>query len=424
MHALVRNNSWTPNAVDMTPPGSETLTAYRTVHGIVFARGKVHGKKVAFVSSRSTYGHESDSAIFFRDMNDPRFMRHGVKSFRRATKAMNFAFNWSYIDSKHTAYQLTGWYPQRAKGTSPDFPILGTGRYDWKGYKPKTHEADWLGQSHIPHVVDQPYMVSWNNKQAPGWAAADDQYGFGPIYRQQMIAKRISRDLRGGKKISLPQLVQSMEEAATEDIRGVKLLPILFRALGHPSDPKLKAAIAELRAWRRAGSHRRDLNRDGKDEFTPAITLMDAWYPKLLGAEFRPALGKKLFRKTQGMIGFGAPGGRAPSEYPSFSDGWYGYVSKDLRDVYGPRPQGAYSRPYCGRGSKAKCRAALRRSLLAATKVTPQQEYGFGDCSSDPNPACWDQDRATHTSGISIPELIFQNRPTFQQAVSVTHGVK
>ena len=26
-------------------PGSQTLTAYRTVHGIVFARGKVHGQE-------------------------------------------------------------------------------------------------------------------------------------------------------------------------------------------------------------------------------------------------------------------------------------------------------------------------------------------------------------------------------------------
>jgi acyl-homoserine lactone acylase PvdQ len=424
MRPLVRNNAWTPNGVDMTPPGSETLTAYLTVHGIVFARGKVHGKKVAFVSSRSTYGHEADSALFFRDLNDPKFMKGGVSSFRKAAKFMNFAFNWSYIDSKHTAYQLTGWYPQRASGTSPDFPILGTGNYDWKGFDPKTREASWLGDAHLPHVVDQPYMVSWNNKQAPGWSAADDQYGFGPIYRQQMIAGRIRHDLRGGRKMTLPQLVQAMEEPATQDIRGVKLLPILLHAIGNPHDSKLKAAIAELRAWRKAGSHRRDLNKDGADEMTPAITLMDAWYPRLLAAEFKPALGKKLFKQTRGMIGFGAPGGHAPGSYPSFSDGWYGYVSKDLRDVYGAHPRAPYSRGYCGRGSKGKCRAALRKSLLAATKVTPQQEYGFGDCASDPNPACWDEDRATHTSGISTPELIYQNRPTFQQAVSVTHSVK
>ena len=424
MDQLDRTNSWTPNAVDMTPPGSETLTAYRTVHGIVFARGKVKGKKVAFVSARSTYFHEADSALFFKDLNDPKFMRQGPRSFDRAAKAMNFAFNWSYIDSKHTDYQLTGWYPQRAPGTSPDFPILGTGKYDWKGYDPSTHTADWLPQSKHPHALDQRYLVSWNNKQAPGWAAADDKYSFGPIYRQQMIADRVRRDIRGQKKIALPQLVQAMDEPATEDIRGVKLLPIILRGIGNPADPKLHAALARLRAWHAAGSHRRDLNKDGHDEMTPAITLMDAWYPKLVAAEFQPALGKKLYQQTQGMLDLGAPGFYAPNGEPSFSDGWYGYVSKDLRDVFGPQPRGAYSRGYCGGGSRSKCRAALRHSLAAALKVSAADVYGYGDCAGDPEPSCWDQDRAVHTSGISTPEMPFQNRPTFQQTVSITRSVK
>ena len=29
---------------------------------------------------------------------------------------INFAFNWAYIDADHIAYQLSGWYPQRAQG--------------------------------------------------------------------------------------------------------------------------------------------------------------------------------------------------------------------------------------------------------------------------------------------------------------------
>jgi acyl-homoserine lactone acylase PvdQ len=119
MQELDRTNTWTPNGVDDTPPGSETLRAYRTVHGIVYARGKVDGKKVAFVSARSTYFHEADSALFFTHMNNPRFMRDGPASFRRAAKSMNFAFNWSYVDSRHIAYYLTGWYPQRAAAHRP-----------------------------------------------------------------------------------------------------------------------------------------------------------------------------------------------------------------------------------------------------------------------------------------------------------------
>src|SRR4051794_13742109 len=320
MEKLERTNSWTPNGVDSTPPGSETLTAYRTVHGIVFARGTVHGRKVAFVSARSTYFHEADSSLFFLDLNDPRFMRHGYRSFDAAAKRMNFAFNWSYIDSKHTDYQLTGWYPQRAPGTSPDFPILGTGAYDWQGYDPSSHLADWLPQARHPHALDQRYIVSWNNKQAPRWAAADDQYGYGPIYRQQLIAERVRRDIHGGRKIGLPQLVKAMEEPASEDIRAAKLLPIIERAIGEPRSPKLRSALATLSAWRRSGSHRRDLDRNGTYEHERAVEVMDAWWPKLLGAEFRPVLGATLYGQLESLSGQGVVGHGGPSA-PDFAQG-------------------------------------------------------------------------------------------------------
>jgi acyl-homoserine lactone acylase PvdQ len=38
MEKLEKTDAWTPNASDKTPPGSEKLTIYRTVHGIVYAR--------------------------------------------------------------------------------------------------------------------------------------------------------------------------------------------------------------------------------------------------------------------------------------------------------------------------------------------------------------------------------------------------
>src|SRR5207237_8160620 len=88
-------NPWTPNASDSTPSGSETLTAYRTVHGIVYARGTVGGKPVAFVSARTTYGHEADSAIGLFRLNDPSFL-HDPESFRQAADGINLGFNWAY----------------------------------------------------------------------------------------------------------------------------------------------------------------------------------------------------------------------------------------------------------------------------------------------------------------------------------------
>ena len=138
MEKLVKKESWTPNTIDQTAAGSQTMTAYRTVHGIVFARGKADGKKVAFVHDRSTYFHEAESVIGFGELNEPAKVT-GVEGFKKAVSNINFLFNWGYVDSEHIAYALSGAMPQRAKGTSPDFPILGTGQYDWKGFDPKTH---------------------------------------------------------------------------------------------------------------------------------------------------------------------------------------------------------------------------------------------------------------------------------------------
>ncbi len=418
MEKLQETDSWHPSVADSTPAGSETLTAYRTVHGIVYARGRVHGKPVAFAHARSTYFHEADSALGFSELNDPGYV-HDPSSFQQAASHINFLFNWSYVDADHISYYMSGWMPQRAPGTSPSFPILGTGKYDWKGYDPATHTADWLPFAKHPHITDPDYLVSWNNKQAPGWAAADDHWAYGPIYRNQLIQDRVKADIAHGRKMTIAQLVQAMDEPATEDIRAVKLLPIMLRAVGHPRSGALRAAISELRAWEAAGGHRRDLNRDGHDEFTPAIELMDAWWPKLLQAEFKPILGPRAFGAVENMTIFGDT---------SFSDGWYGYVSKDLRRLFGRHERGRYSRVYCGasrrghpsmRKLRRRCRLALQRSLRAAMSVPASQLYG-GSCAKDPEPACADKNTFTYASAITIPAFPYQNRPTFQQVVTLT----
>jgi acyl-homoserine lactone acylase PvdQ len=419
MEQLVRVNSWQPTLADTTPAGTETLTAYRTVHGIVYARGTVHGKPVAFVHARSTYFHEADSALGFSQLNDPGFI-HDPASFQRAAAKIGFLFNWSYVDADHISYFMSGWMPQRAPGTSPDFPILGTGGYDWKGYDPASHTADWLPASAHPQVTDQDYLVSWNNKQAPGWAAADDQWGYGPIFRSQLIEDRIKADIAHGRKMTISQLVQAMDEPATEDIRAVQLLPVLLRAVGTPSSATLSAALASLQAWGAAGGHRRDMTRSGHDQFTPAIELMDAWWPKLLQAEFGPMLGTDAFNTVRAMVDFGST---------DFAESWYGYVSKDLRRLFGiGSERGGYSQVYCGnlpgRGFslvalQRRCRAALQSSLAAALAVTPQQLYG-STCPSDPEPACSDKNTFTYASAIHIPAFPYQNRPVFQQVVTLT----
>ena len=359
MEKLERTNTWTPNGSDQTPPGSETLTVYRTVHGIVYAHGTVKGQQVAFASARSTYFHEADSAVGFSEFNEPGFVT-GPQQFEQAASDVNFGFNWAYVDANHIAYYLSGWYPERAAKTSPDFPVLGTGEYDWQGFDPTLHTSTRIPFEAHPNALDPTFLVSWNNKQAPRFSSADDKYSFGSIYRMQLIRNFIEQDLSGGKKMQPAQLVSAMDEAATQDIRSVQLWPLLKQALGSPSDPRLQEAIAKLDAWYADGGHRRDLNNTsisspGTYQHNEAITIMDAWWPKLLEAEFRPSLGDAAFEQLHGMLEFGLPNPGGEPTAPDFADGWYGYVSKDLRDLLaangeGSRPRGPYSQTYCGGG--------------------------------------------------------------------------
>ena len=429
MEKLEKTNSWTPNASDTTPAGSEKLTVYRTVHGIVYARGKVAGKNVAFASARTTYFHEADSAIGFAKLNEPGFL-DSPQRFQEAASKINFGFNWSYVDANNIAYYLSGWYPERATGTSPDFPILGTGEYDWKGFEPKLHTMTVVPFAAHPQAINPKFLVSWNNKQAPGWAAADDQYGYGNVFRMQLIRNHIEADLAGGKKMGVEQLVSAMDEAATEDVRMVELWPLIKQVLGTPSSTPEQEAIAKLQAWFEAGGHRRDLTnkniaQPGSYQNNEAITIMDAWWPKLLEAEFKAGLGSAPFEAVQSMIGFGAPYPGSEPSAPAFAEGWYGYAKKDLLDVLaangiGTAPKGPFSKLYCGNGSLEACRTALQTSLGEALTVTPAQIYGHGACASNPQASCFDENRWVDAAGYSIPPFPFQNRPTFQQVVELT----
>jgi hypothetical protein len=430
MDKLVRSNSWTPNLDYTGPAGSATLTTYRTVHGLVFARGRVGGRYVAFTSARTTYFHEADSALGFSQLNDPAYLT-GPRAFQEAASHINFGFNWAYVNAHHIAYFESGWFPQRARGTSPDFPILGTGRYDWRGFDPALQTETDIPFSAHPQAIDPTDLVSWNNKQAPRWAAADDNYGYGSIYRMQLIRDHMAGDMRAGHgRMDIAQLAQAMDLAATEDIRIEKLWPLLRTVLGRPADARLRRAISALNTWYRHGGHRWDLGRTGTYSDNGAIETMDAWWPRLLRAEFDPVLGRTVFAALRGMLGFGSVDtGGAPNP-PDFAQGWYSYVSKDLRDLLhrsrvrgARRAAGAYSRVYCGRGSLGACRAALRASLLAALTVTAKSMYGHGYCAGNPQPSCYDQNNWTIVSGLSIKPFPFQNRPTFQQVVELTKTV-
>jgi hypothetical protein len=277
-----------------------------------------------------------------------------------------------------------------------------------------------------PHVVDQRWLTSWNNKQAPAFSAADGQYAYGPQFRNQALDDRIKAGIRGRKKMSLAQLASAMEDAGTVDDRGPYVLPWVFKVIdSRPiADPKLKAAAATLKRWVASGSHRIDRNRDGTYDSSQAIRIVDAWWPRLVTAEFEPTLGRKAFDAVHGMLAFDDPN-RWQHLGSAFDGGWYGYVQKDLRDLLGAPVRGAYSRVYCGKGRLASCRSALLASLKGALAHDSDSElYPDGGCTefggihADAQ-ACADTIHHRALGAITIPPVPWVNRPTFQQAVQI-----
>ncbi len=417
IEVLRRRNAWTPNAGDPTPAGSETLVAQRTRYGVVIARATISGKPVAYTSLRSTYRHEVDSALGFSDFNTPSKIR-GPRDFQRAASKIGYTFNWLYADSRDTAYFNSGNNPVRPSGLDPLLPVKARRAFEWKGWDPVDNTADYTPFEQHPQVINQSYMTSWNNKQAPGFRAAGP--GFTPLYRSQLLDDGIRRRIRGNRRISLPGLVTAMEDAATRDLRGAKVLPWALKLIGATKSPTLAPILDTLRTWTRSGAHRRDLNRDGAYDDAEAVRIMDAWWPLWVRGEFKPKLGGPLLDRLEGALPFDNDPNNGGSHLGSaYQGGWYGYVQKDLRTLLGEDVQGRYARVFCGKGSRSACRKMLLGTLTQAIATPAARLYDGDPQCPGADQTCYDSIAFRALGGITQPLIPWQNRPTYQQAVSV-----
>jgi len=434
IEVLEQRNSWTPSPADDSPPGSETLRAERTKLGLVIGRATVKGRPVAYTSLRSTYFHEADSALGFVALNDPNAIR-GPADFKRAVSKIGFTFNWFYADHSKIAYFNSGNNPVRSRRTSSHFPV--NGRFHWRGWDTDLWTARYTPRRAHPQVVDQAFIANWNNKQARGYRAADDNFAYGSTYRSTSLSDRIRRGIRGAGKMSLVELVDAMEGAGTVDLRATEVLPWALRVLRRSPDPQVRGAVATLRAWVRAGGQRLDRDHDGVYDHSDAIRILDAWWPRWLRAQFRPALGGPLFERLKGMLGQdNDPNGHGSHLGSAYNGGWYHYAQKDLRRVLGRRVRGRLSRVYCGRPRRPgafgrarglrRCRGRLAASLKAALAVDPAVLYRDETCEDYGKPSdqwCYDAVRQRPVGAVSQPLIHWINRPTFQQLVEVERRV-
>ncbi|HEY3735677.1 MAG TPA: penicillin acylase family protein [Streptosporangiaceae bacterium] len=403
-----------------------------TVHGVVQGwTTALGGQPVAVVNQRSTYNHDVDSVIGFMRFGEPA-LTFSARSWMAAASDIGFTFNWFYADDKDIAYYVSGLDPVRPSFVDPNLPTWGTGGSEWLGFQPSSRHV---------HEIDPPqgFFDSWNNKPAPEFSASDGQYGYGPVYRVQMLTDQINHQfaIHHGK-ITRANLVQAMETAATQDLDGITILPALLNAVHGRAEPTgVREMLAALRTWNRTGAHRiLSAASDAQYEQADAVAIMDQLSPTVTRAIFDPLFaaggsnsgGYNVF--PMGFVNEPFNGGSHLGS--AYDGGWEGYTEKALDQATGQSVAQPFSSVVtgrlCGSGGLSDCGAALDAALQSTYQALVTANGG------STNVALWTADANTVAAGLTMPQydaigfrtlgivgqpsLPWQNRPTFQQVIS------
>ena len=355
--------------------GGKEITFQKTVHGSVLGTATVKGKPYALARMRSTFGRDGLNLAALKAMTEGRAKT--PRLFTQYANRFGFTFNWGYVSRTATAFFSSGLLPKRAPGLDRRLPTLGNGKYDWRGF---------IGEKQHPQDVAGPngLLLNWNNKAAPGWMHGDDEH-LGSIFRVSMFDGWPS-------KIRLPDVVGTMNKAASEDLIGAKVWPTIRAVLakGKAPDAGTAQAVALVDAWVKRGSPRTGTPAGGPIPFPGAAVLTVAW-PKLFDADVAPVYGKAA-GDVSSILGRNAS-----------------IVDKDLRRLLGRAETGPFALRYCGKGKVPACARALwsamRRAVieLKGTQGTDSSKW-----------------RTNQGTTSFVPNLIpdtfpATNRPTYQQ---------
>jgi acyl-homoserine lactone acylase PvdQ len=409
-----------------TPPQTITMHTLDSVHGPIGRFATVRGIPVALATAPATHHHEAPSYVAFMRLaeNKPT----SPQSFIATMRGFTGSENWFYVDDKNIAVLQSGMFPVHARGTDPDFPIWGTGQWDWRGFAPGTYTYRTLPASANPRSIDPPqgYLVNWNNALAHGWRVAAGDWENGPVTRATILLDLLHRALRSGH-LDLAGITGAVTAPSlTTDLRGMAVWPWIRRVIGRPGSAQVRRLVSLLGGWARAGAQRRGERSANVVRDSPAVLLMDQWWPMLVRAEFQPTLGRPLMNLINGQFDLIQPDGIRDGTGNGFFEGWEMDVQKDLRQLLHQRVAGRFSRTYCGGGSLIRCRSLLVSTLLRAAAAL-RKRYGASmakwklpvTCPVTTPPSC-DQIVPTSAGAISIPPQPFDNRGTFYQAVSVS----
>ncbi len=421
-------------------PGGPTYldhAIHLTRHGVVQGWTTANGRPVAIVNQRSTYNHDVDSVVGFVQWGQPS-KTHDVKSWMAGAAKIEFTFNWFYVDDHDTGYFTSGRDPIRPSDVDPSLPAWGTGNAEWQGFLPAGRHV---------HEINPPtgYFVSWNNKPAPKFAAADDQYGYGQVFRSVMLTRQLDAKLAAnGGKVTRAQVVQAMETAASQDLDGVTVMPLLLRYLrGRDVPAGVKAMLTQLQTWAETGAHRHKAKAgDTQYAHAAAVAISDEVMTNLIHALYDPILaaggsgsegsnggGTAVSYSVLPMQYVNTPNSGGAHLGSAYDGGYESYLVTTLQQLLGQHPADGFGSAVTDRecnGGPSTCAAAITSALTASY-------HALVKANGDSDVASWTQSTGSKAAGqtmpvydaihfralglVGQPAIDWQNRPTFQQVV-------
>ena len=117
----------------------------------------------------------------------------------------NPAYNFVYADVKgNIGYIAPGKYPIRQPGHTGEYPVPGTGEFDWQGFIP---------QAEVPQLYnpESGYIVTANNQQVPD----NYPYQINGSYAEPYRAERITELIEGKEKLSLEDMQEIQLDRVT-----------------------------------------------------------------------------------------------------------------------------------------------------------------------------------------------------------------
>jgi acyl-homoserine lactone acylase PvdQ len=361
-----------------TIKGSGRVEFNTTVHGPVTGYAKVKGKTVAISRKRAGYGQDILWQLPFRALTTGQV--RSATDMRDAMASSPFTFNVGYADDRDVAMYSAGKLPKRDPRVDPRLPTKGTGAYEWKGF---------LSKAQHPFQVNSPTgtLVNWNNRPAPGWGAADDNWSYGSVQRVRLLDDGLAK----AQTHTLASVTSAMNAAATQDLRSVALTPVLAKLLEAAPSPSAHATavLDALKAFNAAGSSRLDRDLDGRIDAGPAAAIWDNLYPRLFAAVID-------VKGLEPLIG------RSAGTSSGFTDGGFWYVEKALRTVNGDPVKRKFKTRFCG--TRAKCAAAVWKALDSVPDITTADAT---------------KERIAFRPGLLPTTIRYTNRPSgIQQVIS------